>query len=360
MTKTTLLFTAMLISGFAHANNCFWEARMQAKGQDHDDAFDYENVWVGHNDSYDSGEIKQGFARQTGMIDLVTNEAAARTSFSIDPTNQTLQVYSYAEVFQNPITASEAGSQLALRDYYQAAGNDPLEIRVTYSFSDWYYGSGDAGGNINVFAQAYKTDGQIYGFFNDVINIAEGIFFTGKETVLPDENMLAYKSTHGDTSPHSLQDFSYTFPVNPGEIVALDTLVGSFCAAGGWMGGITGKAYAATKHGTRPGIGSSNLTYFVKYNVEVISGTGSFEPYIYIPQIPEPAGKMEQSATPGKLNLVIAGVDTTDYQVEVSSNLVDWTTWFYATGTGTPIQREIDPSGTNTCYYRITPTPKKK
>lgn len=355
-----LLLTLLITPLLASANTCFWNAEMRANGNDEGDAFDYEQNFLGFNNAYASDVMEFGYARETGFIVLTTNEASARTSFAVDPTNRTIRVYSNAEVFQNPVQATEAASEVALRDYYQAQGSEALEIRVSYDFNDWYHKSGAAYASMAVFAQAYKTDGQVYSIHNGFDNIAEGIFFINSEDHLPYDNMLAYESAQGDHSGFGLSDITYTFSIDPDEIVALDTLVGVWCNAGKWLGDVTGEAYGGTQDGTRPGwSGPSSFDPFhVRYTVEVISGSGTFEPYSYTIPAPEPAGKMEPGQKPGELNLVLAGEDGITYQVETSTNLVDWTTWFYQAGRGGSIERSIDPSGTNACFYRITPIKK--
>ena len=188
--------------------------------------------------------------------------------------------------------------------------------------------------------------------------MAEGVFFTNSQNVLPYENMLVYTNAYADTSSTSgLSDFDYTITVSDGDLIAIDTFVNVYTTAASWLGGDSGEVYAAVQKGAHPGDLTQTHPYYVRYNVEVMSGSGTFIPYEQNAPATVPPGKLKPTKN-GQFNLILAGKKGITYQVETSTTLTNWTSSFYKTGTGTPITNAISPGSTNTCFYRITPISK--
>ncbi|MDZ8120456.1 hypothetical protein [Pontiella agarivorans] len=158
-----------------------------------------------------------------------------------------------------------------------------------------------------------------------------------------------------------MTDFEYPFTVTNGAMIAIDTLLSNSSSAGKWISGNSGQAYGGTMAGTCA-VGNGGFVIApdftdsrVEYTMEIISGNGTFLPCgDNTPSEAEPAGTISPGKNPGDVNLVLAGEEGITYQVETSTNLTDWTTWFYLTGKGDSSEHAIDPSGTNACFYRIT------
>jgi len=290
-THVYFLLFLLLFASIGSARTCFWHSFMEGRGVHEGEDLTYDLHFSGTH-SVTSDVVKKGFATLVGNTVLVTNEAALRASFEVDAEDQSVGVYSYAEIFNNP-TSAESSSDLYYRDYFQAAGSETLTIRVQYDFSEYIFQSGSGGGYLVAHSIVHNTDGIVYSFSGDkrrMGNVWEGAWFSrfGADS-LPPLVCLGYESSYVEEG--DLANLVHEFDVEPGDLIAIDTHINAFADAG-IVDGNTGEFYAALKNGPyrvdgMPGGGTPN--WRARYTVEVISGTGTFEPYQESVLPPEPA-----------------------------------------------------------------------
>ncbi|MDZ8118938.1 hypothetical protein [Pontiella agarivorans] len=315
---------------------------------------------------YDEGSWGSGSSAGTGSV---KNMAEIRGQFSVDPTNRVLRSYCGASTINNTVEHSCMRVTVGMRDYYRATCDDELTIRVSYTVNDWIQSIGSADAYGGVYSMITDTHGSILPIVGDLMNIAEGCFMLPEYDQLPFENQLGYERTFSQSDENSgttsMTDFELSFTVTNGAMVAIDTLLSNSSSAGKWLGDGSGRGYLGTMAGPCATGGNGYVTppdftnKKVEYTVEVIAGNGTFLPYgENTPPEAEPAGTIGPGKNPGDLSLVLAGEEGITYQVETSTNLTDWTTWFYLAGEGGSSEHAIDPSGTNACYYRVTPIKK--
>jgi hypothetical protein len=368
--KKQIFAIATLSPLLVSANTCFWSATMQGSGYHNEEEIEISNSFAGGTNAYESPICEEGQwgSSANSGTGVLKNMAEIRGQFSIDPVNRILRSYCGASTVNNSVMASSMSVNVGLRDYYRVTCDDEITVRISYTVTDWIQTVDSAEAQGGVYSMATDTRGSILPIEGDVMNIAEGCFMLPDYDQLPFENQLGYERTFSSSflneSATNMEDFDYSFTVTNGAVVAIDTLVANSNGAGKWYNDDSGRAYGGTMSGPcAVGNGGFSVTpdfsnHRVEYSIEITSGNGSFEPYTQIVTAPEPAGKMEPGTNPSALNLVLAGESGITYQVETSTNLVDWTTWSYETGKGSAIEKPVDTSGTNACFYRITPIKK--
>jgi hypothetical protein len=341
-------------ASLALADCIFWQAEMSGTCTHKKELITYEQSFSG-SESYESDLIERGFAGQE-LVALYTNDAAFRVQFAVDPDNRILKGYSYSEVFGNPLDA-QSGVTVAMRDYYQAAGSEPLTVRIRYNAVTAFYSDGGGSAFFSLASMATQTDQTIYSFYGDILNITEGVFQTGKDQWLPSENVLGYQLNSGWSSGvngSSLGDISYDITVYPGDVVAIDSLLGASTLAGQ----LTGKLYAEAMSGPMPADGTIDMPiggfpdYRVEYSIEIIAGEGSFLRYS-APAVP-PSMQLKQGADRAKLNLLLYAEKGQYYTVTSSTNLVDWVLWSSGSGLGETQSVEINTDGVPATFFRYT------
>ncbi len=352
---------ALLFVLSSSARTCFWHAFSEGYGSHRGESVYLDSHFSGQESA--SGQTERGGA-QAGDINVMMNEVSLRALFEVEVETQTLGVYSYAEICTNAIPA-EAFSELFHRDYFQASGDESLTIRIQYEFSE-FYSVDDAGeASLMVYSQVHNTDGKIYPFSGDkrsMHNMLESPWFSAPDnTPLGSISCLGYQSSYGCRSDYenlNLDNFCHEFVIEPGDVIALDTLISAKAVAGDNFGHVTGCAYAALQNGPYP-VGSGFGTpgnpvpdWHARYSIEIISGTGSFEPYSA--PAPKPVIELKPaSLAEGGLSLVINSEVGTSYVIESSTNLVDWSPWITTNGTGAAIPVSIDTTKQEGCFYRI-------